>query len=194
MCNFRMTLLNKILECELKSKKNWFQNFISQKSTIEPTSNFRSSSKVIAEKIILKPDYYSQIFVLILFSFVVLFSIFLLIKKEIEPIAIFFTLLVFYALFRYTKQFYFDDKYTKQIMLSAEGIKIDNEIYYWNEISDTAIMKIGYSRGFQKYLILILKNGQNKKFNIDNFNPLDITKFENKLAKLIENQKIRNCR
>ena len=191
-----MTILNQILENELKSKKrNWFENFISQKSTIEPTSNFKSSTKNPSEKIILKPDYYSQLLVLILFSFIILLSIFLLIKRELEPIAIFFTLLICYGLIRYTKQFYFDNKYTKQIILNSKAIKLNNEEYYWTEISETAIMMIGYSRGFQKYLILILKNGQNKKFNIDNFNPLDITKFENKLAKLIENQKKqRNCR
>lgn len=70
------------------------------------------------------------------------------------------------------------------IHLDNEGIRIDDAMYRWTDIRETAILQLGFGRGERDYLVLLFKDGSYKKFRTDNF--LTLWGFRAALSAYIE--------
>lgn len=55
-------------------------------------------------------------------------------------------------------RFFLGKSYNFTILVSAEGIKVNDALYVWEEVYDTAILKRRSGKYFKKYLVIAMKD------------------------------------
>jgi hypothetical protein len=92
-----------------------------------------------------------------------------------------------FAIILLFRQFFINKYQNYKIRLTNNGIEIDNDLYEWSTISETAIFTKGRARGNTKLLIIVFKDNRDyKKFDLTNFVSFEFTGFSKKLSFYIE--------
>jgi hypothetical protein len=156
--------------------------------TIRTTAELAGTRRVkedVAEKTF-KPDTYLQL------AFVPLaFGLYLFIRRpslDIVPILIVFILcLTVVSIIAIIKKRFFDNGRSFIIRLDNKGISIDDTLFEWKDIYQTAILTKREGRSRTNYLIIAYNDMENyEKYELTNYSSSNTRGFSSKLAQYIE--------
>jgi hypothetical protein len=147
--------------------------FLLAKPTIKPTSQIASTKKFKTNKT-LKVFKKSKltIFVALLLIGMLVFAIFfsLLKQKEINQGGLAVTVIgLFILTISFFWQFFYDDKLNFTIYVDKDGIQIDETLFSWTQISETAILNYPGKSGGTNKLIILLKDKTYWTYDLTNF-------------------------
>ena len=130
------------------------------------------------------PSWFRKIFLLLVFGFTAFWIIGFLIQANTHP----FTKLIILPLIALMIFIIYDGflnpRKNYAVHLDFEGVTIQEELYRWNAINETAILQIGSGRGKKLFLIIVFNDGSYKRFNLQAFQSL--WGFQNAIAAYIE--------
>ena len=110
----------------------------------------------------------SGLIVIGMLLFAVFFS--LLKQKKINQGGLAVVLIfIFILIINFLRQFFYDDNLNFTIYIDNEGIQIDETLFTWNQIRETAILNYPGKGGGTNKLIILLQDDTYWKYDLTNF-------------------------
>ncbi|MFL5747260.1 MAG: hypothetical protein ACJ751_21480 [Niastella sp.] len=143
------------------------------KPAIKSTSSIAGSKNFTTDKT-LKVFRKSKliIFLVLILIGMMLFAVFfsLLKQKEINQGGLAVGLIcIFIFILNFLRQFFYDDNLNFTIYIDNEGIQIDETLFNWNQIKETAILNYPGKGGGTNKLIILLQDDTYWKYDLTNF-------------------------
>jgi hypothetical protein len=154
---------------------------ITKTSRIATTIRFDQDSKTF------KPDNISKSIVagvLLLIGIVMIYGVFPGKKPDAGAIAAICVLICIFG-FNGVKELVIDSHLNFSITVDRQGISINDTIFNWSRIQDTAILHLPIGKGGKKYLVILLTDNNYEIWDLSHFMSFP-TNFSDKLASYIE--------
>lgn len=174
-----------------KDKMNWFDKLVKNYPNVKKTSAFGITQSYVPkeEKTVLRPAMIFKFAAMLMLAFITPFMLAtygLLQDKDQfrQGIMLFFFLIFATVFFVIIRNAFFNKKYHYTITVDRTGISINNEHFFWRDISDTAIMYKQEGKRRIKYLVILSRYGEVKTTSLKAFWISD-----EKLSTIIEHYK-----
>jgi hypothetical protein len=135
-----------------------------------------------------KPEFYFKYAVIIIFTLVFIVMGMSLKNNSVGEI-IFVVCFIGIISFSIINYFIINKKVNFKITINHKGIFVENKEFQWKNIYDTAILTRSKGKGYVDYLIIVLQNDENlkyEKFNLSRFSIFHFGFFSYKLSRYIE--------